>query len=105
MLQFNVLDYDINSNSIKPYNIINKNLLDNIKKERKRGKINSLLDLQEYLKREFKYDYWARAEHEFIISNLFEDDKNNYKIDKWFQIEMNLELITKLVKEELKFKF
>lgn len=104
MLVFNVLVHDFNRNEIKPYNIITDSLLKDIKKQRRNSKITSRLELKEYLKSEFMYHYWCKSEYEILMKGLSKSDEED-KIDVWFQINMNLDLITQLIEQELKLRF
>lgn len=104
MLKFNVMRWDSNSDKMVPYNIIDKYLLNDIKKERKNKHIIDYESLKDYLRKEFRFHYWCRSECEMLISGLFNKD-DTLKIDIWTQIEMNLDLITELIANELKFRF
>lgn len=104
MIKFNVLIHDSNTDKIKPYNIINQSLIENVKRERRKKNIYDMNSLKEYLSRDFHYHYWCKSECEIIMHGLFSKSEE-HKIDIWTQIEMNLDLITRLVCEECKFKF
>ena len=83
------------NNEIIRYNIL-KIFEGKIKKQKNKS------ELKEWLEKEFKYYYLSRAEHEVIVSDLF--NKTSKKIDIWYQIELNLDIITDYVWQKMKFK-
>lgn len=87
------------NNKIIRYNVLNdwEEDIRKIKKE-----IKEKTELKEWLIKEFKYYYWSRAEHEIIVSGLFR--KEFKKIDVWYQLELNIDIITDYVWEKMKFK-
>lgn len=87
------------NNKIIRYNVLNdwEEDIRKIKKE-----IKKKTELKEWLIKEFKYYYWSRAEHEVIVSDLF--NKTSKKIDVWYQLELNIDIITDYVWEKMKFK-
>lgn len=64
MLVWNVKRYDCNADVIRDYNVL-KHMEDFIKKQKK--KCANKEEFAELLRREFKYRYWSKAEHELII--------------------------------------
>lgn len=95
MLEFYVIECDFNTEKPIRKNILNENLIKDIKKKYKNGKIKDKTDLKKYLKAEFMHDYWCRAEHEYMLGDLFEEDPKKYtKLDVYFQIEKNIDMIS-----------
>lgn len=87
------------NNKIIRYNVLN-NWEEDIKKIRK--KIKKKTELKEWLIKEFKYYYWIKTENEIIVSGLF--GKEFEKIDIWYQLELNIDIITDYIWEKMKFK-
>lgn len=87
------------NNKIIRYNVLN-NWEEDIKKAKK--KIKKKSELKEWLIKEFKYYYWSKTEHEIVVSGLF--GKEFEKIDIWYQLELNIDIITDYVWEKMKFK-
>lgn len=103
-LEYNVLFYDFNNKKFISKNIFYK---------------GALADIIEYIKREIelpiglsyestyniikkcimkwaKYNYWSKREYEIIVGDLDENDIEGYKkIDIYYQILLNIDLITK----------
>lgn len=89
--KFYAMVYEWNEHKIKYTNIIQEDILQAlekmIKKEVKRG------ELKERLESLLKYHYWSRAEYELMVGDLFCKEEELEKIDIWFQIEPNVDLI------------
>ena len=78
------------------------NVLNGIEQEiAKKVKGKSILtkkDLKEWLKRDLMYYFWCKAEHEFVIGDVFTNDMDKLeKHDIWWQLEPNLDRITEYV--------
>lgn len=94
--EFNVLCFDFNAKVLKPYNIITENLLEEFKKKTK--SLTSTKDKKKVLDDYFLYHYWSRREYELFIGDAFEEDISKYKkVDIYTQIQMNFDVIYKLV--------
>ena len=99
--KFNVLYFDFNAKKLKPYNIITKNLLEEFKKKTKT--LTSIKDKKKVLDDYFLYYYWSRREYELFIGDAFEEDISKYnKVDIYTQIQMNFDVIYKLVVSAIK---
>ena len=70
-LSWNVINYDINSNKIKDYDVL-KYKENDIKKLKKKCK--SIDEFSDSFKRELKWQYWSRSEYELIL-RLTEDNR------------------------------
>ena len=95
-LKWNVLYHDFNKDEIKPCNIFWNGFPEEIAKEIRSKKINNRKELKERLQRIFMSCYWCRSEYEILVSGLF-TKVDSTKIDIYYQIEMNLDLITDYV--------
>lgn len=106
MLEWYVLNYDWNKHKVVDYNIFGKDDVTELKKARRNKKFTNREELKNYLKRDFQYYYWSKAECEILVGDLtsrsFDDLE---KIDIFRQIEMNLDRIVDYVISVCKFKF
>ena len=99
--EFNVLYFDFNAKELKPYNIITEDLLKEFKKKTKT--LTSIKDKKKVLDDYFLYYYWSRREYELFIGDAFEEDISKYnKVDIYTQIQMNFDVIYKLVVSAIK---
>lgn len=103
MLEWYVLRDDFNNREVKHYNALS-GWEENIKKARK--KVKTREEFKNWLKREFMYYYWSKAECEIQVAGLFaRDEKEFKKIDIWYQLEPNLDIIVDYIIDKLKFRF
>ena len=123
MVEFNVINYDINSRKFESYNII-PYLVSRYNKSKNKPK--TFGEFKEFIKNESMYQWWSRCEYEIILSpwpylsspserydkkgeNDIEAWKEHWKkhlteckkIDVYDQIIMNLDIITKLFMENI----
>jgi hypothetical protein len=103
-LEWYVLKYDANSDSIVTYNVMT-GIAELLYKKVKKKEVYNRASLKEFLKKEFMYNYWSRTEYEILVSGL-SSDANIEKIDIYEQLEMNLDNITDYVnlKCDLRYK-
>lgn len=105
-LEWNVLYHDFNKDIIRPYNVLWKGLPEAIAKQIRCKKINNRKDLEAYLKTQFMSSYWCRAEYEILVSGLFvRSHTEATKIDIWYQIEMNFNLIVDYIIYKMKLEY
>lgn len=96
-LEWNVLFFDTSTSKFKFYNVL-YGYEKNIYKEFKKGKINSLEELKDFLKLNFIGKYAYRVEYEIAAGGLFSRyPKEFVKIDVWEQIAMNLDRIVEYI--------
>lgn len=106
MLEWRVLNYDWNQKKVVNQNIFWSDYEQTLKRARRNKKFNDYNSLKEYLRREFQYHYWCKAECEIAVGDVLPRNLDELeKIDMYRQIEMNLDRITEYVIRELKFKF
>ena len=106
-LKYYVFRYDWNSKDLVRCNILNEYFIEELKKEIKRYKINNREQFKERLMLNFRYYYRSKAEHEVLVCDLFPKDYEDFckqaiKIDIWYQIEPNIDLITDYIIRELR---
>ena len=112
MGQFNVMIFDFNYKKIKPYNII-PYFIEEYKECQKYSKKYNDLDyykvpvtfeeFKKFVEDRSRQRFWSRCEYEFIVSS-WPPSKNReeQKIDIHQQIMMNINVITKIVMNEIK---
>lgn len=101
-LEWYALEYDFNTTKLKKINVLNERIIEDLKKRIKRDKISNYKDLKSAVTSEMRYRYWCKAEHEMLVSDLWNDGEE--KIDVWYQIELNIDRICEYVIKELKLK-
>lgn len=97
MKSFNVIWYDFNSKTFKPYNVI-PYFVDEYKRAKKKPK--TFDEFKEFVKSNSMYMYWSRCEYEIILS----DWPSSGVQEKWDihkQIMMNLDIVTNLLIESV----
>ena len=97
MNTFNVIIYDPNRKLFEPYNVLPYFIKQYKKLKRK---LKTFEEFKNFVISESRYQFWARCEYEIILS----DWPNNCTSEKWDihqQIMMNIDIITKLIMEEI----
>lgn len=97
MKSFNVIWWDFNKSEPEPYDIIP--YLVRCYNE-SNDKPSTLEEFKDFIKHESMYRWWSRCEYEMIISNWPTQDKSK-KIDIYYQVMMNIEIIANLLMEEV----
>lgn len=102
MKTFNVIIYDFNHKKFVPYNIIPYfvQAYEELKEKKHRKLPKTFEEFKEFVRTEGMYQFWSRCEYEIILVD-WPGQKVEKKIDVWNQIEMNWDLVTKLVMEEV----
>lgn len=95
-MEFNVIRWDINRNTIVPYDV-----LPYFRKEYNKCEDKPITKEQweSFIISKGKYQFWSRCEYEIIISPWPRQDKK-LKIDVWSQIEINLPIIVDILMSE-----
>lgn len=105
-LEYYVIHEDFNSRKLKRYNILNDIFKENLAEQIKKKKITNLVELKEWLKRDFMYHYWSKSEWELAIGGLFAKHPEEFeKIDVWYQIENNLDMIVDYINNKMELNF
>ena len=117
-LEYWVFYLDINTGKPNRVNIL-KGLAEEIAK-RIRSKsdyyhIENRDDLKKFLKVNFMSHYWGKCEMEYAVIDIFDIMSNNVtlegvreratKLDVWYQIELNLDIITDYIINKMDLKF
>lgn len=91
-IKFNVINWDFNTDTLEAYDV-----LPYLRKECKGAK--SLEELKGLIESKSKYQFWSRCQYEVIVHG-WPVQKNDYKIDVYEQIMMNIDVIAKILWEE-----
>ena len=94
--KFNVITWNINTNKLEAYDV-----LPYFRREydKAKDKPTTKEEWKEFVKKEGMYQFWARCEYEVIISPWPVMDKQ-VKIDVWYQIENNIDIIVDILMAE-----
>lgn len=97
---FNAIIYDFNRKIFEAYDVLPYliNALNNEKKDFKDKK-----DLKSAIISAARYQYWARCEYEVILGSWPPSDVAQ-KIDIFWQISLNIDLLTDLIDEKCRKK-
>ena len=105
--KFNVLTWDFNSDSLEVYDVMPYLRRCYEKRNRKRsfaddkysGVPKTRSEFLEFVDGESMYKYWGRCEWEMICHG-WPVRKNEYKLDVYDQIKMNIDIIVDILYEE-----
>lgn len=102
MKTFNVIIYDCNHKKFEPYDIIPYfvQTYEELKEKKYKKVPETFEEFKKFVREEGMYQFWSRCEYEIILVD-WPGQKVEKKIDVWNQIEMNWDLVTKLVMEEV----
>lgn len=103
MTQFNVIRWDINSDKLVIYDVL-PYFREEYRKLNKRERPINKEQWRAFIEREGKYRFWSRCEYEIIISSWPPRDKSS-KVDVWFQINNNIDLLINVLMMEFSNKF
>lgn len=104
-LEWYVLRHTFNADKIIYYNVLGEWIVEEIYKEIKKKNITNYTELKEFIRKEFMYYYWCKAEHEIMVGGLFTEEANLTKIDIYSQLEPNLDRITEYIINAMEIKF
>ena len=109
MKQFNVINYNFNAKRFESYDVIpylvraynDRVQLHNKFPENKYLEVPQTFDeFKKFVQKESLYQFWGRCEYEIILID-WPCQKHEEKWDVYRQIMMNLDLVTKILIEEL----
>lgn len=98
MKSFNVLIWDFNGKNLTITDVL-PYFRDEYKRAKKNERPQTINEWKEFIKRWGMYRYWSRCEYEIIVSPWPTHDKS-VKIDVWYQINSNIDIITEILYEE-----
>ena len=96
---FNVINFDLNSNEFESYDVM-PYLVDCYNKEKKAKRPTTFDKFKEFVKSKSMYMYWSRCEYEIILLD-WPNQKASKKIDVHWQIMNNIDLVTKILMENI----
>lgn len=96
---FNVIHFDFNGRRIESYDVM-PYLLGCYRGEKKKDRLATFEEFREFVDRKSKYMYWGRCEYEVVVHGWPTKTVKN-KIDIYWQIKMNLDLVTKVLMENV----
>ena len=98
--EYNVIVEDYNKREFVSYNVM-PYLMRCYEETKKKDKPNTFDEFKEFVRSKSMYQYWCRCEYEIVINSLFSSHTNEEKIDVYFQISMNIDIVTKLFIENI----
>lgn len=101
---FCVINQDFNRKEFKPYDIM-PYLMECYKATKTKDRPKIFAEFSEFVERKCLYMYWSRSQYELILAPLIGDrDKEATKIDVYWQIMMNFDLVVRLLMENVGIK-
>lgn len=98
-LEFNVICWDVNSQNFVKYDILpHLSRVYKDKKKKKRIDCKTFDDFKKFILGESMYQWWARCEYEIILQD-WPCLQTSEKWDIHRQVQMNIDVITKLFME------
>lgn len=91
--KWNVLFWNVNLNRLEEYDVIPR-FVDAIKSIKKNERPKTVEELDEVLKSEARYMFWAKCEYELLIKS-WPEGKNDEKIDIYHQLKLNWDVFVR----------
>ena len=103
-LEWYAMDYNWNKREVEFINVLRSDLVERIQNGMKKKdfsidkKIENLRDLKTVVQRELMYHFWAKAEYEITVGDLFPKTIEELeKISVYDQLEPNLDRIVEYI--------
>lgn len=95
---FYVLNWDFNTDSLEEYDVLPyfRRCYNDLNKNKRPSTVD---EWKEFVKSKGMYMFWSRCQYEIIVTG-WPQQKNEAKVDVWRQINMNLDVIVKILMEE-----
>ena len=100
---FYVINHNFNANKFEKYDIIPYLVLA-YSEAKPKDKPKTYEEFKEFICRKARNRWWCRCEYEIIIKD-WPCMKDSEKIDIFYQLEMNLEVVLDILIKELNLKF
>lgn len=99
---FNVITWEPNRNVFEPYDIMPylRDCYKDTKKSRRKKTPETVQEFEKFVRDELMHQYWGRCQYEVILKD-WPCGKTEDKIDVFEQCDMNIELITRLLMEDV----
>jgi hypothetical protein len=105
--KFNVLIVDFNTNKVIPYDVLPyfENCYKELKRSRRKDKKMPVTDedWKSFIKEKSTYLYYAKCEYELLIYS-WPGQSYIKKMDVHYQVMMNIDIIIKILKSNLKIQ-
>lgn len=98
MIPYNVITFEINRRKFERYDVM-PYFIRAYENARKKPKTDE--EIKNFVIKEARYMFWARCEWEIIISD-WPSQQTSSKIDVYYQIESNIDLVARAFKENIK---
>ena len=99
MKQFNVIVEDVNSREFIPYDVM-PYLVQCYYEARETDRPKTFEEFKAFIKRHSMYMWWSRCEYEIVLQSWPTGDIEK-KIDVHQQVMMNIDIVAKLLMEEI----
>lgn len=99
MTPFNVIFCEINSNKMEAYDIM-PTLINEYKRKKPKDRPSTFDEFKDFIKKESLYHWGYKCEYEIILSD-WPCQKKSEKWDINMQVLMNLDLITKVLMDNV----
>ena len=100
MKQFNVIIEDINSKKFVPYDVMPYLVQCYYEAGETDDRPGTIEEFKTFIERHSMYRWWSRCEYEIVLQSWPKGDIEN-KIDVYLQVKMNIDVITKLLMDEI----
>lgn len=115
-LEFYVIIWETNKKEVERFNVFSTlgplatyekqtTWADDIRNAVKKNKVNNRRELKEWLLRWFKSCYWSKCEYEILVDEWPASGVGPVKIDVFYQLEKNINVITDYVINQMKLNF
>lgn len=102
MKPFNVIWFNFNGSEFESYNIM-LYLVNRYKEYKEKDRLNTRDDIKEFIKTTSMYMWWGRCEYEIILED-WPCNEVHKKVDIYWQIMLNLDIIVDIFIENINYK-
>lgn len=110
-LEWYAFYYDWNKKSLVQCNILGDwfkdEIIKRLKSKREYYKTDTYAEFKNQVRSLLMYRYWSRCEYEVLVRDLseYKEGCDEFKIDVWYQLELNLDRICEYIIRELNLKY
>lgn len=95
-IPFYVINENVNAQKFEPYDVM-PYLIECYKKVKRRKNHPTTFDeFKKFVKDESMYMYWSRCQYEIVLKS-WPSDRHEKKIDVYWQLMMNIDIVTKIL--------
>lgn len=99
MNTYNVIIEDVNAKKFVPYDVL-PYFREQYEEKKKKERPQTFEEFKKFVKDEALYMFWSRCEWEVVLVS-WPTGNAEKKIDVYWQIDMNLDLVTRLLMEDI----